>query len=131
MEKEILETVTENSGGTIEKIYDDGLAPSVKSLGKTASLIPRTIGVWLSNWESYVLNGERTMELTAKTIQERVAEIPLEKLTEPEPYVAIPAMEQLSYCYDSKELKDLYANLLVSSMNIDTKSNVHHLLRLS
>ena len=46
-------------------------------------------------------------------------------MTEPEPYVAIPAVQQLSYCYDSEELRELYANLLVSSMNVDTKHYVY------
>lgn len=34
-------------------------------------------------------------------------------------------MQQLSYCQDSKELREMYANLLASSMNADKKWNVH------
>ena len=51
--------------------------------------------------------------------------MPEEKLVEPEPYVAIPAMQQLSYCVNNEELRELYANLLVSSMNADKKWQVH------
>ena len=58
-------------------------------------------------------------------MRERIKTIPEEKLCEPEPYAAIPAIQQLSYCENSEILRDLYANLLASSMNIDTKWSVH------
>lgn len=68
---------------------------------------------------------EENWKSVEEEIKKKALEISPEKLTVPEPYVAIPAIEQLSYGYDSKELRDLYANLLVSSMNVDTKSDVH------
>jgi len=115
----------EQTGDVLEKTYDDVVHPSAKSVGNTLSLLPRTIGVLLGKWEKWVINGEESIKLTALAVQEKVSKIPEEKLTEPEPYVAIPAMQQLSYCYDSKELREMYANLLVSSMNTDTKYQVH------
>lgn len=115
----------EQTGGVLEKTYDDVVHPSAKSVGNTLSLLPRTIGVLLGKWEKWVINGEESIKLTALAVQEKVSKIPEEKLTEPEPYVAIPAIQQLSYCYDSKELREMYANLLVSSMNTDTKYQVH------
>ena len=56
---------------------------------------------------------------------EIIMKLPEEKLVEPEPYVAIPAIQQISYCQNSDELRKLYANLLVASMNVDTKWAVH------
>ena len=111
--------------GVLEKTYDDMVHPSAKSLGNTLSLVPRTIGVWLGKWEKWVINGEESIKLTASAVQEKASKIPEEKLTEPESYVAIPAIQQLSYCYDSEELREMYANLLISSMNTDTKHQVH------
>lgn len=115
----------EQAGGVLEKTYDDIVHPSAKSIGNTLSLVPRTVGVWLGKWEKWVINGEESIKLTAAAVQEKASKIPEEKLTEPESYVAIPAIQQLSYCYDSKELREMYANLLVSSMNTDTKYQVH------
>ena len=115
----------EQAGGVLEKTYDDIVHPSAKSVGNTLSLLPRTIGVLLGKWEKWVINGEESIKLTALAVQEKVSQISEEKLTEPEPYVAIPAIQQLSYCYDSEELREMYANLLVSSMNTDTKYQVH------
>lgn len=123
--KEIVGQVIDQSSGVLEKAYDDLAHPTAKSVGNTLSLVPRTIGVWLGKWEKWVINGEESIRLTAQAVEEKAAKIPEDKLTEPEPYVAIPAVQQLSYCYDSEELRNMYANLLVSSMNQDTKLAVH------
>lgn len=125
IDKEFVGQVIDQSSGVLEKAYDDLAHPTAKSVGNTLSLIPRTIGVWLGKWEKWVINGEESIRLTAEAVREKAAKIPEEKLTEPEPYVAIPAVQQLSYCYDSEELRNMYANLLVSSMNKDTKQTVH------
>lgn len=117
--------VVKQSKDVLGKAYDDLAHPTAKSIGNTISFLPRTIGIWLSKWEKWIINGEESIRLTAEAVKEKAKEIPEEKLTEPEPYVAVPAIQQLSYCYDSEELRDLYANLLVSSMNSDTKYKVH------
>ena len=124
-EKSVVGELVGQTSGVLEKAYDDLAHPTAKSLGNTASLIPRTIGVWLGKWEKWVINGEESIRLTAEAVREKAEKIPEEKLTEPEPYVAIPAVQQLSYCYDSEELREMYANLLVSSMNLDKKNSVH------
>lgn len=110
---------------TVGAAYSDVISPSAKPIGTVISLLPRTIRLFFSKWEKWVINGEKSLELTAESIQEKVAKIPEEKLTEPEPYVAVPAIQQLSYSLDSTDLREMYANLLVSSMNIDTKTSVH------
>lgn len=53
---------------------------------------------------------------------EHVAE---DKIVTPNAYVAVPAIQAISYSMDSEELRNLYANLLAKSMNIDTKDYVH------
>lgn len=125
IDKTFVGEIIDQSSGVLEKAYDDLAHPSIKSVGNTLSLVPRTVGVWLGKWEKWVINGEESIRLTGQAVQEKAARIPEEKLTEPEAYVAIPAVQQLSYCYDSEELREMYANLLVSSMNKDTKSSVH------
>lgn len=125
IEKTFVGEVIDQSSGVLEKAYDDLAHPSVKSVGNTLSLVPRTVGVWLGKWEKWVINGEESIRRTGQAVQEKASKIPENKLTEPEAYVAIPAVQQLSYCYDSEELREMYANLLVSSMNVDTKNKVH------
>lgn len=124
-EKDLTGELVKQTKGVLEKAYDDLAHPTAKSIGNTLSLVPRTIGVWLGKWEKWIINGEESIRLTVQAVAEGASKIPPEKLTEPEPYVVVPAIQQLSYCYDSEELRKLYANLLVSSMNSDTKWKVH------
>lgn len=110
---------------TAGKTYDDLVHPTAQATGGIISFIPRTIRVWFGKWEKWILNGEYAIKETEKLLEEKLKHIPEDKIVEPEPYVAVPAIQQLSYSLDSEELRELYANLLASSINADTKKNVH------
>ena len=120
-EKEILE----QTKGVAVEVYKDVARPIVKPIGEILGFLPRTLKLALSGWEKWLINGEESLKLTAEAIKEKVKQIPEDKLVEPEPYVAIPAIQQISYCQNSEELRDLYANLLTASMNADKKWQVH------
>lgn len=120
--KEIAKELVSQTAG---EAYRDIAHPTAQSTGQLISFIPRTIKVWLGRWEKWILNGEYAMKETEALLAEKLKNISEEKIVEPEPYVAIPAIQQLSYSFDSHELRDMYANLLASSMNIDTKYDVH------
>jgi hypothetical protein len=111
--------------GAVTELYKDVASPSIQPIGTMLSYLPRTIRLAFTRWEKWIINGEESLKLTGELLRERVQNIPDEKLCEPEPYVAIPAIQQLSYCENSDILRELYANLLASSMNIDTKWTVH------
>ena len=123
--EKVIEKAVDDATGVAVKVYDDVLHPSTEAVGVVGSLLPRTVRVWFSKWEKWLINKENSIRLTAESVREKCAQIPEEKLTEPEPYVALPAIEHLSYCYDSKVLRELYAKLLVSAMNLDTRDMVH------
>ena len=122
---EIEDEILEQTKGVAVAAYKDLVRPSAKPLGEILSLFPRTIRLAFSGWEKWLINREESLRQAAAAIEEKVMKIPEEKVVEPEAYVAIPAIQQLSYCQNSDELRELYANLLVSSMNTDTKWQVH------
>lgn len=70
-------------------------------------------------------NAAVKIDQTAKLLEDRLKEIPQEKQKVAEPYIAVPAIQQLFYSIDSVELREMYANLLASSMNVDKYENVH------
>ncbi len=121
IEKEILD----QTKGVAVEAYKDVVRPVVKPIGEILGFLPRTLKLTLSGWEKWLINGEESLRLTAEAIKEKVKKIPEDKLVEPELYVAIPAIQQISYCQNSEVLRDLYANLLASSMNADKKWQVH------
>ena len=99
--------------------------PIIKTTDEVLDILPQTVNSAFCSLSKWLVNGKESLRLTAEAIREKVKQIPEEKLVEPEPYVAIPAIQQISYCQNSEELRDLYANLLTSSMNADKKWQVH------
>lgn len=125
MADDITKGIIDKADGVLVEVYKDAVSPVIKPIGEILGFLPRTLKLALSGWEKWLINGEETIKLTAESVREKIKAVPEEKLVEPEPYVAIPAMQQLSYCANNKELRELYANLLVSSMNTDKKWKVH------
>lgn len=122
---EVTKAVLDQTKGVATEAYKDIVRPAAKPLGEILALFPRTLRIAFSGWERWLNNKEESLTLTAQAIEEKVKQIPEEKIVEPEAYVAIPAIQQLCYCQNSDTLRDLYANLLVSSMNVDKKWQVH------
>lgn len=90
---------------TAGKTYDDIAHPTAHATGQIVSFVPRTIKVWLGKWEKWILNGEYAIKETELLLEEKLKRIPEEKIVEPEPYVAVPALQQLSYSFNSEELR--------------------------
>lgn len=98
--------------GVLTEVYKDAVSPSIKPIGTMLSFLPRTIRLAFCRWEKWIVNAEESLLLTGELLKNKIEKIPAEKICEPEPYVAIPAIQQLSYCENSDELRGLYANLI-------------------
>lgn len=121
----IVDKVIDNSEGVALEIYKDTLQPSTQPIGAVLSYLPRTIRLAFSKWEKWIINGEESLRITAEMLKDRISQIPENKIVEPEAYVAVPAIQQIAYCQNNDTLRELYANLLASSMNSDKKWQVH------
>lgn len=110
---------------TVPDVYNDVLKPATQESGKTLSLVPRTINAALVPLRQWIAYKEYNMAETEILIAQKLAHISEEKIVTPEPYVAVPAIQAISYSMNNDELRNLYANLLAKSMNTDTKESVH------
>ena len=108
----------------IKEGYRDILKPSAKKTGDLLALFPRAMWVMLGDFHLWLLQKEENLRKIGEAITEKTKDIPDDQLVPPEPYVAIPAIQSMSYCMDSDELRDMYANLLASSMCKIKKSGV-------
>lgn len=72
-----------------------------------------------------MVNGENNIEEAIRQIEEKMEDVPEDCFCEPAPNVVVPAIQQLSYSYDSQDLRGLYVNLLASSMDKRVSSLVH------
>lgn len=107
------------------KIYDDGLKDPVKETSSVISLVPRAIKAALEPLETWILEKEYKIKETKLLLEKKLKNISEEKIVPPEPFVAIPAIQAISYSMNNEELRNLYANLLAKAMNTDTKDQVH------
>lgn len=110
---------------TAPTLYEDALQPTVQEVGKFVARIPRAINAAFSGLDRWILNKEYNVDETKKVLAQKLENVDPEKIVEPEAYVAIPALQAISYSMNSEELRNLYANLLAKAMNSDTKDFVH------
>ena len=109
----------------IPELYKDGAKPTIIETGKTLSIIPQTINAALVPLRKWIIGREYSFKETEALLAKKLEKVKLENIVEPEAYIAVPAIQSISYCMNNEELRNLYANLLANSMNKDIKDNVH------
>lgn len=122
------EKLAEGIGKTIETvpdIYSDGLKPATKESGKVLAIIPQTVNAMLLPLRKWNIEREYNFKETEKLLAQKLENVSPEKIVTPKSYVAVPAIQSISYSMDSEELRNLYANLLAKSMISDTQDSVH------
>lgn len=110
---------------TIDKAYDDGFKPAVSEVGKLVGRIPKAINAAFAPLDIWIAKQENNVARTKQLLEQNLENVEPEKIVPPEPYVAIPAIQAISYSMDSEELRIMYANLLAKSIYSDTKELVH------
>ena len=110
---------------TKNQIYSDLLQPAVSETGKILGRIPQLINAAFLPLDCWIAERQNHLEKTKQLLAENLKDADPEKIVSPEPYVAVPAIQALSYSMNSDELRTLYANLLTKSIYIDTKDSVH------
>lgn len=109
----------------VPELYEDGLQSTVQESGKTIALVPKAINAALVPLRKWIAKQEYSLQETDKLLAEKLKNIPVEKITTPEGYVGVPALQAIAYSMDSEELRELYANLLASAMDTDMKDKAH------
>lgn len=115
----------ENMVEKIPELYEDGVKESVKESGKVIALIPKTINAALAPLRQWIMQKEYNVAETEKLLAKKLENVGQEKIVSPDSYVAVPAIQAISYSMNSSELRNLYANLLAKAMHIDMREEVH------
>ena len=122
---ELSKTLVEQSSEALGEAYKDLAKPSLEPIGQIISYPFRALRIAFGPIEKWLTHQEASLKMAAEAVAEKTKDIPEEKIVPLEPYIAVPAVMQLSYCENREEIRDLYANLLASSMNVDKKWQVH------
>jgi hypothetical protein len=107
----------------VKTVYGDALQPVSKEAGKALGTLGKTINVALSPLRGLVWGWGRIEEYLTQTVERKLSErkVPQERITTPDPDIAVPAIEALRY----SKLRENYANLVATAMDIDTARDVH------
>ncbi len=119
------EIVKETIKEVAKDVYSDGGKPIVQPTGELIGLVPRAIKAALSPLEQWVLQREYNVAETKRLLEEKSKNTLPELIESPDPFIAVPALQYISYCMNNDELRDMYANLLANSMNKVVKNGVH------
>jgi hypothetical protein len=108
--------------GLIAPVYQDLAQPSVKEVGKTIGGVIRTA---LLPVNTLVWSVDKVKDWILSAVEERLKHISSDKIIPPNPAIAGPAIEAIKFLDQEKELRNLYANLIASSMVRDVSESAH------
>lgn len=106
-------------------VYQDVAQPALQEVGKGLATIAKTVHVALAPVSALVWGFDRIRDYVHERVTEKLKNIPPDKIVSPSPSIAGPALEALRYSGHDADLRELYANLLATSMNARKAQKAH------
>lgn len=107
------------------EIIKNTLSKPSKSVGNACGIVLDFLtNTLLLPMQKYNIKARFQLENYAKELENRLMEIPTDKLAEPKINVIGPAFESLKYNMDEKDIKEMFTNLIIKSVNKDYKESV-------
>jgi hypothetical protein len=115
-------TVAQRALGPAAEKFGREITP----LGKEAGEVSVKVGlILLSAIKGMVWGLDRIGVWLGAAISARLKDTPEEKIVEPNPRIAVPAVQALLYSMQDKFIREMFANLIAADMNADKKGGVH------
>jgi hypothetical protein len=118
----IAATAAEMTKDVVPEVYKDGLQPAVKELGKSLHTVSKVVNIALSPISAMVWGYDRIAKYIETSISIKVSE---ENIQTPDPSIAVPAVEALRYSAHNDDLREMFSNLLATSMDKTTSFKAH------
>lgn len=106
-------------------IYEDALQPAAKELGKSLEIAAKAINVALGPIRGLIWGFDQIEEFISTKVAEKLQRVPIENIITPNINIAGPTLEALRFAGQEEVLKEMYANLLASSMDSSTVEDAH------
>jgi hypothetical protein len=106
-------------------VYQDMLQPAAKQIGTGLETVAKTIHIALAPISALVWGYEHIKEFVGSKIAEKLKNVPEERIQTPSPLVAGPLLASLRYAGHEETLRELYANLLATSIDSETAKSAH------
>lgn len=106
-------------------VYSDVVQPAAKEVGKSLAVVAKTVNIALAPVSALVWGFEKIKEFVHARVSEKLKEVPEEKIITPDPAIVGPSLEALRYSGNDINLRELYASLIATAMNV-TKVEIAH-----
>jgi abortive infection alpha-like protein len=122
-----IKSTTEVVKGIVDSvpIYKDLCQPAIQEVGKGLHTLSKIINMALLPLSKKIWEYEKIEKEFKKNLEVKLSGIPQENIMTPDPRVAGPLIESLKYTAQEDELREMYTNLLASSMNKKKNNDVH------
>lgn len=106
-------------------LYEDALKPGAREMGKALGTVGAAVNTALAPLRFVVWSFDQIELMIKGKLEERLKGVPKEKIVTPPSNVAVPVLEALRYTADLEPLREMFVNLLATSMNSDTSPKAH------
>lgn len=118
-----------SSGGVVELakviLESETTKPAAQELGKALTTVGKLVNVALEPVSGLVWGYEKIKDFVNNKVAQKLQDVPSEEITTPPPNVAGPLLEALRYTGHDENLRELYANLLATSMQASEAKKAH------
>lgn len=106
----------------LPEVYNDLVKPSAEIIGDVTG---RSVKALLAPLRGLLWGWERIEQTVTDGINKRFEKIPQEQQKTPDPEIAVPLMQALTYTAQNETLREIYLNLLANSMDTAKEKFVH------
>ena len=106
-------------------IYEDAVQPFAKEAGKALGTVGEAVNVALSPISLVVWGYDQISEFLEKRVAEKLEGISEDRISTPPTNVAGPAVEALKFAGQDETLRELFANLIANSLDLETTAEAH------
>lgn len=112
-------------GSVLPEVYRDLLQPAAREVGQNLLTVARAVTMTLSPLSAITWGFDQMRNWLHATLTARLARTPPEEIVPPPPEISGPVLLHLHFLKDETILRDLFANLLATSMKLGEQGRVH------
>ena len=122
IENESSKELINEAKAIVPEVYKDLAKPAVSEVGLVAG---RTVKALLSPIRGLLWGWEQIEKVVEEGVKKRFEKVPEERQKSPDPEIAVPLIQALTYTAQNETLREMYINLLANSMDTEKEKFVH------
>jgi hypothetical protein len=123
-DESITSQVISSLSPVVKDIYSEALSPAAKEIGRALGTVGQSVNAVLLPIRAMVWGFDKLDKWLFGRLEERFKGFE-DKMVSPDPSIAVPTLMSLCYLNDKDELREMFINLLASSMHVDSRQTAH------